>query len=394
MTRKRIFKATLLILIASLLLCISPGIASADVPTPTLPHSFYGDVKINDNPAPAVAKVEVKGTGVITGGANNPIYTTTTEPEKYGTPGPLGAKLIVQGDIEPGTTLTFYVNGVSTGQTFPWQSGELTKFDLSVIITEPVITGGGGGGPGPTPPKITTNLFGTEETCTISGTGLISSTCCVTSSDGTITVCFPAGTIALDRFGDPLSSFTADVDPDPPCPVPEDERVIGLAYDFGPDGATFNPPMEIILNYNPDDIQEGVLEEDLILAFCDETAGVWVPVSAVINTEDNTITAQIGHFTTFAIMGKVIEVKPVPEPTPPPAPAPAPTPAPAPPPAPAPAPPPAPPTPVPTPTPTTPVPMEEGLPSWWTWVIIAAVIVIAAGVGLYVYRRRVKGAQA
>ena len=96
MTRKKIFKATLFILIAGLLLFALPGEAGAFT-VPALPHSFYGDVRINGIDAPAGTKVEVKGTGVKTG-ANNPIYTTETG--KYGTSGPTGTKLIAQGDVD------------------------------------------------------------------------------------------------------------------------------------------------------------------------------------------------------------------------------------------------------------------------------------------------------
>jgi hypothetical protein len=328
MTRKKIFKATLFILIAGLLLCASSGVAGA-FSIPTLPpHAFYGDLNImGSGPAPAETKVEVRGTGVTIGLEGNPIFTS--EAGKYGTSGPTGAKLIAKGDdtLVNGTTLTFYVNDVPTGQTFTWQEGEVTKLDLlapadAAPPPPPAPTGFVGG---PPPPELETNLLGTEETFSISSTGRISSTICITSPDEIIVVCFLAGTYARDQFGDPLSSFTVDVDQDPPCSVPEDERIIGLAYDFQPDGATFNPPIEIVFTYSPADIKEGILEEDLILAFCDEDAGVWVPVPVVINAEDNTITAQIANFTTFAIMGKVIEViKPVPEPTPLPTPEPTP----------------------------------------------------------------------
>jgi len=340
MTRKIIAKTTIFALIAGLLLCVLPGIATADEFTePVPPHGFYGDLLKNDAPAPAGMKVEAKGEGVIPG-AYNPIYTTVVG--QYGNPGPMGDKLIVEGDatLVPGTILTFFVDDVSTEQTFAWQSGEITELDLSVTISEPAGGGGGGGGgcisdancaPGYVcqngvcvrAPEVETNVVGTEETFPISGTGQILETLSVTSPDGNITVTFPAGTIALDEFGNPLTSFTVTVDPDPPCPVPEDERIIGLAYDFQPDGATFVPPLEVVFKYSETDIAEKeVLEEDLILALCDEDTGLWVPVTAVINTEDNTMTAQIGHFTTFALLGEVIEVEPVPEPPKPPVPEP------------------------------------------------------------------------
>jgi len=123
---------------------------------PPLPHAFYGDLLINGSPAQAGTKVEVKGTGVITGTDSNPIWTA--EIGKYGTPGPTGAKLIAQGyTIEDGTLLAFYVDDVFTGQTFPFQSGDITELDLIIPSAPPpapvnsLITSSTGGGHVETP---------------------------------------------------------------------------------------------------------------------------------------------------------------------------------------------------------------------------------------------------
>ena len=91
----------------------------------------------------------------------------------------------------------------------------------------------------------------------------------------------------------------------PAPPPPEDRSIIGLAYDFGPDGATFDPSITLTRSYDPNDIPEGVAEEDLVLAWYDEAADKWVELDCAVDTENNTITASIEHFTTFAIIGMV-----------------------------------------------------------------------------------------
>jgi len=122
-------KGTIFIVLVLLLsVCASP-VYAADIPP--LPHAFYGDVTINDSPAPVETTVEARGPGVATG-VGNPI--TTTERGKYGSADPLGVKLIVQGDIPPKATITFYVNDVSTGQTYLFKSGETTELPLTVTI--------------------------------------------------------------------------------------------------------------------------------------------------------------------------------------------------------------------------------------------------------------------
>ena len=102
---------------------------------PSLPHAFYGGIEIKGSPAPVGTEVEARGEGVLTGIEGNPIVTTKLG--KYGGAGPLEPKLVVQGDIADGTTLTFYVNGVAAKQTAEWHSGAITELDLTVTIPGP-----------------------------------------------------------------------------------------------------------------------------------------------------------------------------------------------------------------------------------------------------------------
>jgi len=279
------------LLVGLLLVGFSTIPALADVPA--LPHAFYGAVEIKNNPAPIGTIVEAIGTGVKTGIAGNPI--TVTEAGKYGGPGGLDPKLVVQGDIEEGAPITFYVNDVSTGQTAEWHSGEVTELPLSVTIAAP-----------PAPPRyyIDTNLFGIEASFRISDEGEILETIEATSEDGNLTMTIPEGTIALDIEGEPLSTLTTAIDVSPPNP-PEDAHIIGLAYDFGPDGATFDPPITLTWSYDPEALPEGVAERDLVLAYYDEEAGEWVELPSVVDPVTHTITASAAHFTTFAIIGVV-----------------------------------------------------------------------------------------
>ncbi|GAJ13821.1 unnamed protein product, partial [marine sediment metagenome] len=136
------------------------------------------------------------------------------------------------------------------------------------------------------------------------------------SEDGMLTLTIPRGTIALDKDGKRLKGLEVAVNEIPPDP-PEDAHIIGLVYDFGPAGATFNPAITFTWSYDPDALPEGVAEEDLVLAYYDEAIGEWVDLPCVVDTENNIITAYVEHFTTFAIIGAVApppeEVVPLPE---------------------------------------------------------------------------------
>jgi len=102
---------------------------------PSLPHAFYGTVDINGSAAPVGTSVKVVGEGVLTGVGTNPIVTTV-EGEFGGGADPLVPKLVVQGAVAEGATVSFYVNGFATGQTAQWHSGEVTEVDLAATIEE------------------------------------------------------------------------------------------------------------------------------------------------------------------------------------------------------------------------------------------------------------------
>ena len=184
--------------------------------------------------------------------------------------------------------------------------GTLTNIASSPQVTvNPVATpsDGGGGGEGGTPqPPIETNLFGVEVSFRISSEGKILKTIEATSADGKLIITIPFGTIALKKNGNPLSTMTADIDSSPPSP-PEGADIIGLVYDFGPEGATFEPPITIEYTYDPDEVPEGVAEEDLVIAYYDEDAGEWVECECTCDPETHCVTACVCHFTTFATIG-------------------------------------------------------------------------------------------
>lgn len=146
------------------------------------------------------------------------------------------------------------------------------------------------------------NIFGEELNFRVSQSGEVEKTIKVTSGDERLTVTIGEGTIAKNEDGKPLKSLEMTIDEDPPSP-PKDAHIIGSAYSFGPGGAEFDPPITLEFSYDPEAIAEGVAEEDLVIAYYDENEHEWVELKSSVDTEANTITATVGHFTTFAIIG-------------------------------------------------------------------------------------------
>jgi hypothetical protein len=95
--------------------------------------AFYGTVTINGNPAPVNTTIEARGTNVLTGIPGNPIFTS--EVGYYGSTNASVPNLVVQGDIDEGTIISFYINGVAGDQTATWPGSLLNEMTLTVTIS-------------------------------------------------------------------------------------------------------------------------------------------------------------------------------------------------------------------------------------------------------------------
>ena len=154
--------------------------------------------------------------------------------------------------------------------------------------------GGGGGGSGTTEPD--NDLSGS-----IDSNGRFSREVTVESANNKVELTIAEGTTGLTATGKPLSEITITGMEESPSP-PEHHGSIGLTYQLGPDGATFDPPITITFTYNDSSIPDGVPEEKLALAFWESSIGEWVKLDSVVNSTDNIITAEISHFTPFTIL--------------------------------------------------------------------------------------------
>jgi len=170
---------------------------------------------------------------------------------------------------------------------------------------------GGGGGIRRAPPAGTTDVRGQ-----VSDVGVFLSPVTAVSEDELCSLTILEDTVGLTEELEPLTEITMLIMDEPP-PPPEDAHIIGLAYDFGPARATFDPPITLEYTYDPADLPELVYDEDigewvsfdedyLVLAYYDEDIGEWVELEdCVVDTENKTITVPISHFTTFAIIARV-----------------------------------------------------------------------------------------
>lgn len=130
------------------------------------------------------------------------------------------------------------------------------------------------------------------------------------SDDKVVTLRIAKGVFALTEDGRRLREIQVWETVGPP-PLPESGHVIGIAYDFNPDGATFDPAIELEIRYDPSEIPNSIDEEDFIIAYYDEKAAKWVALDSVVDIEADTISTEVSHFTTFAVLAYEVAVPPV-----------------------------------------------------------------------------------
>jgi len=380
-----------------LALALIVGMAVPAFALPGTPHQFYGQVTIDGLPAGEGVTVEAKIDGVT-------YATTTTDAEgRYGytplfkVPAEDPEEPGIQGGVV-GDIITFFVDGEQVA-TYVFQ-GIGTELDLNVgeatptpeptatptpsPTAPPYIPPGGGGyipptaTPTPTPsptaaPTATPTATAvptpppppTEETVDLSGdideNGVVQNDIQQSLFGGFGSIGIKKGTTAQTEGGEPIQEITIDeVCFGFPAP-PANAYVVGCAYDYGPDGATFNPPITITIGYDPDLVPSGVAEADLVIAYYDVSKGMWVTLPTVVDTVNKELSAEVSHLTYFAVYKAAPAATATPTPVPPTA------------------------TPKPTPTP---APVEGGgFPVYGIVLIIIAAIVIIAVV-VYVMRRR------
>jgi hypothetical protein len=73
-------------------------------------------------------------------------------------------------------------------------------------------------------------------------------------------------------------------------------------YEFGPQGAGFDPPILLTIKYNEADIPAGMLDSSLGIAFREGDGGIYEIIDCQVDTEANKITAFISHFSQYAII--------------------------------------------------------------------------------------------
>jgi hypothetical protein len=192
--------------------------------------------------------------------------------------------------------------------------GQMGSDTVTITVTaQPVYnlpTGGGGVAEATVVPTLTGLVA--IPALEVDLNGIVQSTCQLKTSDGKLTLDIAKDTRLLDFSGKPLKFLSAALQPSPPAP-PSDAAII-LAYELGPNGATFSPPITLTIKYDPATLPEGVTEKDLYAAYWDgskwlvltSTVGTTAQGTTAQGTTAHTVSCNLSHFTTFAVISTTI----------------------------------------------------------------------------------------
>ncbi len=103
----------------------------------------------------------------------------------------------------------------------------------------------------------------------------------------------PAGALAAD-------TMIAVRESSPGTDTPNKDQIVGLIYNFGPNGTKFKSPVELTLPLTSA-VPTG---KSAIVAFLDTATNVWVPLASNVSgaTGAQRVTALTSHFTPFAVL--------------------------------------------------------------------------------------------
>jgi uncharacterized membrane protein len=169
----------------------------------------------------------------------------------------------------------------------------------SSVVTEYSSGGGGGSGGGGSASSVTSLAS------SVASTGKFLLDVTVDSTDGKVEVNIPKNTIGKNRVGNKLTYINIKEQTSPAAP-PADTVIVGPVYDIGPTGSTFEPPIYVKLKYQESAIPAGFDETGLVIATWQN--GGWTELEGCsIDTEENSITAPVSHFSSFAILARKVE---------------------------------------------------------------------------------------
>ncbi len=120
------------------------------------------------------------------------------------------------------------------------------------------------------------------------------------SDDGNVQIDIAQGVQGKTKDGGPLKSVSVVKAADSTPPL-SGSTVVVPAYDFGPDGATFSPPVTLEFSYDRTVLPQGVPENNLTVVVWDPASGKWTEVESTVDAAAGRVSASVSHFSRYAV---------------------------------------------------------------------------------------------
>ncbi|APV44456.1 Purple acid Phosphatase, N-terminal domain [Dehalogenimonas formicexedens] len=196
------------------------------------------------------------------------------------------------------------LSGLTAGTTYHYRvKSEIPDTVFSTISDDGTFAtsasgggGGGGGGGGFGSQLIGIGLSGTSPFMDGNGRAITAGE--IKTADGKVSLSVPVGVYIWNAAGAAQPFLSAQPLANPPPAPPENSLV--MAIEMGPNGVTFNPAVTLTFNYKDSDLPSGAREADLYIAWWDGTQ--WVKLLGTVNASANTVSVQVTHFTSYALL--------------------------------------------------------------------------------------------
>ncbi len=128
----------------------------------------------------------------------------------------------------------------------------------------------------------------------------------IVTEDGDSELIIPVGTRMTDEEGNILDARSIELKIlDKRFNGMENDVVAGMVvYNILPDGARFDPAAKLTIKYRDESIPPETAEQRMNIAWFDEEYKTWIAIPSSIDTESNTITADIIHLTPYTVIGE------------------------------------------------------------------------------------------
>jgi len=122
----------------------------------------------------------------------------------------------------------------------------------------------------------------------------------VISADGVAILRLGEGTKVVDAQGQPLNSITV-TGRRPQAPSYE-RYLFGLAYDFSPGGARFDPPVPLTMNYDLTQLPRELVDEGMTqIGYFEAAESTWTWLDSTADLDKDCVTAEIDHLGSFIV---------------------------------------------------------------------------------------------